>query len=60
METLIGFEPDRFPDVDASHRVIVERVVAEMRERVDETLSLRAMLRLLTSARITSPARSSG
>lgn len=43
METPVGFEPDLFPGVDASHRATVERVVAEMRERVDETLSLQAM-----------------
>ncbi len=43
METPVGFEPDLSPGVDASHRATVERVVAEMRERVDETLSLRAM-----------------
>jgi AraC-like DNA-binding protein len=43
METPVGFELDRLPGVDAPHRVIVERVAAEMRERVDEALSLRAM-----------------
>lgn len=43
METPVGFEPDLSPGVNASHRATVERVVAEMRERVDETLSLRAM-----------------
>jgi AraC family transcriptional regulator len=43
METPVGFEPDLFPGVDVSHRMTVERVLAEMRERVDEALSLRAM-----------------
>ena len=43
METPVGFEPDRLPGVDASHRATVERVLAEMRERVEETLSLQAI-----------------
>jgi AraC family transcriptional regulator len=43
METPVGFELDRPPGVDESHLATVERVVAEMRERVDETLSLRSM-----------------
>jgi AraC family transcriptional regulator len=43
METPIGFESDLLSSVGASHRTIVERVVAEMRERVNETLSLWAM-----------------
>lgn len=43
METPVGFDPALSPSVDASHRATVERVIAEMRERVDETLSLRAM-----------------
>jgi hypothetical protein len=40
METPIGFESDLLSSVGAFHRTIVERVVAEMRERVNETLSL--------------------
>src|ERR687894_27146 len=43
METPVGFESDLFSDVGASHRATVERVVTEMRDRVDATLSLRAM-----------------
>jgi len=43
MEAPVGFEPALSADIDTAHRAIVERVVAEMRERVDETLSLRAM-----------------
>lgn len=43
METPIGFESDLLSSVDASHRTILERVVAEMRERVNETLSLCVM-----------------
>jgi len=43
METQVGFESDLFSDIDAPHRTTVERVVTEMRERVDETLSLGAM-----------------
>jgi hypothetical protein len=60
METPAGFELDRLPGVDASHRTTVERVIAEMRERVVETLSLRAMAEIATSAPIPSPARSGG
>ena len=43
IETPVGFEPDLFSGGDASHRTTVERVVVDMREPVDETLSLRAM-----------------
>lgn len=43
MVTQVGFESDLLAGVGASQRTAVERVIAEMRERVDETLSLRAM-----------------
>ncbi|MCA1715971.1 MAG: AraC family transcriptional regulator [Actinobacteria bacterium] len=43
MESPVRFEHDLLPGAEASHHATVERVVAEMRERVDETLSLRAM-----------------
>lgn len=43
METPVGFEPDLLPDVDTSHRATVERVIAAMRERVNNPLPLRAM-----------------
>jgi len=43
MDTPVGFEPDLLPGVDTSHRATVERVIAAMRERVDNPLPLRAM-----------------
>ena len=42
----IGFESDFF-GIGMSHRTTVERVVAEMRERLDGTLSLRVMVKIV-------------
>jgi hypothetical protein len=60
METPIGFEPDLLSSVGASHRTIVERVVAEMREWVNETLSLWVMTGIADLSPYHSPARSGG
>ena len=46
MEMPIGFERDFF-GIGMSHRTTVERVVAEMRGRLDGTLSLRVMVKIV-------------
>ena len=46
MEMPIGFECDFF-GIGMSHRATVERVVAEMRGRLDGTLSLRVMVKIV-------------